>query len=112
MRSKINADDLVFIGIKGTVVALDGATGNEVWRQKLRWIEFTNLTRVEDRLLVGVRGEIYCLDAATGSVLWHNPLKGLGFGLMTIAGAAQAPPAAARMRAEQAAAGSAVAVTR
>ena len=34
---------MVFIGIKGTVLALDRATGQEVWRSKLKGASFVNV---------------------------------------------------------------------
>ena len=33
----------VFIGIKGTVLALDRATGQGMWRSKLKGAEFVNV---------------------------------------------------------------------
>src|SRR5260370_32195992 len=37
---QMSQTNLIFIGIKGTVVALDRATGSEVWRSGVRWVEF------------------------------------------------------------------------
>jgi outer membrane protein assembly factor BamB len=96
---ELTIDDLVFIGVKGTVLALDRATGQEVWRQKLKGYNFTNLVREGNVVLAATRGELFCLDAADGSVRWSNPLTGLGFGLITIAGATQVA-AIARRRAD------------
>ena len=94
MRNRKSFDDLVIIGIKGTVLALGGATGQEVWRTHLKGSYFTNVSHQGERVFAGTRGEMFCLDARTGRLLWHNPLKGMGFGLITIGDAAQAPPGA------------------
>jgi outer membrane protein assembly factor BamB len=77
--------DLVFIGIKGSVVALNRTTGEQVWATHLKGMNFVNVIVEDDRVLAGCHGEIYCLDSLTGDALWHNRLKGHGIGLATIA---------------------------
>ena len=76
---------VVFIGVKGTVVALDRATGREVWRTPLKGSEFVNLVLDDGVLYATARGEVFCLDPATGRICWNNPLRGLGWGLVSIA---------------------------
>src|SRR5271157_414846 len=78
---------VIFIGIKGTVIAIDRATGKEVWRTPLKGGDFVNVVVEDGDLYAATKGELFCVDAATGRVRWHNQLKGLGLGLMTIAGA-------------------------
>jgi outer membrane protein assembly factor BamB len=108
---------LVFIGIKGTVVALDRATGQRVWATHLKGSDFVNVVLEDGALLASCYGEIFCLAPLTGEALWHNPLKGFGTGLATIAteqnpGDGNDPVLAEkRRRDEAAAASSAVAVT-
>jgi outer membrane protein assembly factor BamB len=75
---------MIFIGIKGTVVALDRSTGTEVWRSELGG-EFVNVVLQDGVLYATTKGEIFCLDPTTGNVRWQNALKGLGRGLITIA---------------------------
>jgi outer membrane protein assembly factor BamB len=77
--------ELVFIGIKGSVVALNPETGDQVWAQRLGGTDFVNVVLEDERVFATTNGEIFCLDAAKGSVLWHNRLKGYGTGLATIA---------------------------
>ena len=79
------ASSFVFIGIKGSVVALDRATGSQIWITPLRGGEFVNVMLADDELYAATKGEVYCLDTATGHIRWHNPLKGLGWGLVSIA---------------------------
>ena len=77
--------NLIFIGIKGTALALDRATGQEVWRAKLKGSDFASVVLLDGDLFATASGELFCLDAATGKLRWQNPLKGLGYGLITIA---------------------------
>jgi outer membrane protein assembly factor BamB len=77
--------DLVYAGIRGSVVAFDKKSGARVWETKLKGGNFVTLLVEDGRVLAGAQGEIFCLDAATGKLLWHDGLKGYGFGLMSIA---------------------------
>jgi len=90
MRATIPAS-LVYLGIKGTVVALDRRTGMEIWRTPLKGSQFVNVTLATDAVLATTRGEIFCLDPVTGSIRWSNPLKGMGWGLITLAGSSIVP---------------------
>ena len=81
----MKTSDLVFIGIKGSVVALDRATGQQVWATHLKGSDFVNVLLQNGAILASVYGEIFCLDPLTGNGLWHNRLKGFGTGLATIA---------------------------
>ena len=81
----MKTSDLIFIGIKGSVIALDRTTGGQVWATRLRGSDFVNVVVQDGRVLASCHGEIFCLDPATGDALWHNPLKGFGLGLATIA---------------------------
>ena len=75
----------VFVGIRGSVFALNRATGTEVWRTALKGGDFVNLVLDEGDLFATTKGEIFCLDAASGRIRWNNPMKGMGLGLATIA---------------------------
>jgi outer membrane protein assembly factor BamB len=81
--------DAIFIGIKGHAVAIDRATGQEIWQTELKGSDFVTVALQEGDVLAATHGELFCLDAVTGRIRWHNALKGLGFGLVSIAGAAQ-----------------------
>ena len=85
-------DSYVYVGIKGHVLALDGATGTERWRTKLKGSDFVHVVSDGYRLFAAVRGELFCLDGATGAVLWNNRLSGMGYGLASVLpGSAPAP---------------------
>ena len=73
---------ILHIGIAGYVVAIDTATGAEVWRTKLKSSSFTTVMVDGKRVYAGTQGELFCLDAVTGDVLWSNALKGLRQGIV------------------------------
>jgi outer membrane protein assembly factor BamB len=78
---------LIYLGIKGSVIALDAATGQQAWVQKLKGSDFVNVGLVGDVVLATTHGEIFGIDAQSGAIRWHDPLKGYGWGLVTMAGA-------------------------
>ena len=81
----MKSSELIFIGIKGSVVALNRATGAQVWADHLKGSDFVNVVVEDGKLYATTSGEVFCLDPLTGEGLWHNPLKGYGTGLATIA---------------------------
>jgi hypothetical protein len=58
-------------------------------------------------LFAACRGRLYRLDPATGTVHWCNELPGLGWGIVSIAGAGQIPVLAAKKQGDQQAAAAA-----
>jgi outer membrane protein assembly factor BamB len=75
----------VYVGVKGNVIALDRATGEEIWSARLKGSDFVNVVLDGDVVLATTKGEVFCLEAATGILRWQNELPGLGWGLVTIA---------------------------
>ncbi len=102
--SDMAQSSLLFIGVQGTVLAIDRATGQEVWRSHLKGSDFVNVVLEDGDLYAATHGELYCLDVATGRTRWHNPLKGLGWGLITIAGNQQTVVLRAKKQADESAA--------
>ena len=74
----------IYVGIKGTVLALDRSSGVVVWQTGLSGGTFVNLADDGDRVYALSQGEAFCLDARDGRILWKNPLKGFGLGLGSI----------------------------
>jgi outer membrane protein assembly factor BamB len=108
----MNTSELIFIGIKGSVIALHRATGQQVWATHLKGSDFVNVVAQNDTVLASCSGEIFCLEPRTGNALWHNPLKGFGLGLASIAaefnaGSGNAPVLAEKRRRDEQAAASA-----
>jgi outer membrane protein assembly factor BamB len=111
----MKTSDLVFIGIKGSVIALHRATGQQAWATHLKGSDFVNVVLQDGAVLASCYGEIYCLDPLTGDARWHNPLKGFGTGLVSIAteqnpASPSAPVLAEKRRRDEAVAASAAVV--
>jgi outer membrane protein assembly factor BamB len=81
----MKSSELVFIGIKGSVIAMNRTTGEQVWVTRLKGSDFVNVVHHDGLIFATCYGEVFCLDPLSGAVLWHNPLKGYGLGLATIA---------------------------
>jgi len=75
----------IYLGVKGSVVAIDAGTGRQLWATDLKGDGFVNVVLDGENLYAATKGEIFCLDPATGDGRWHNPLKGFGLGLVSIA---------------------------
>lgn len=81
-------NELVYVGIKGSVLAIRTSDGEIVWSTKLsKGASFVPIVHDGQKLYAASGGEVSCLDAASGEVLWHNPLKGYGTGYAALAGA-------------------------
>ena len=95
--------NVIFVGIKGNVIALDRTTGEAVWMTELKGADFVNVVMDDDNLYATTKGEIFCLDPNTGGLRWHNRLNGMGWGLATIATASsgQAVAIAEKRRRDQ-----------
>ena len=77
----MNLDQLIFVGLRGYVVALDRDTGKIVWCNSKLHSGYVSMLLDGDRLIVSCDGYMYCLHPLTGEVLWHNPLSGFGTGV-------------------------------
>ncbi|HEX4265728.1 MAG TPA: PQQ-binding-like beta-propeller repeat protein [Verrucomicrobiae bacterium] len=109
-------DKIIYLGVKGSVVAINSATGQPVWTMALKGAEFVNVVLDGNNLFATTRGEIFCLEPQSGGIRWHNPLKGYGLGLITIAGEgipqnASVPSAEKRRRNQEQASAAAAAST-
>ena len=74
----------VYLGVKGSVMALDADTGGQLWVTHLKGSGFVQVVLDGDDLYATTYGEIFCLDSKTGEGRWHNPLKGFGLGLVSV----------------------------
>jgi len=82
----MTASKVIYLGVKGCAMALDSASGQQLWTTSLKGSDFVNIVLEGGNLYATTRGEIFCLDPNSGSILWHNPLTGFGLGLVSIAG--------------------------
>jgi outer membrane protein assembly factor BamB len=92
----------LFIGIGGTVVAIDRVTGAELWRRKLKRSNFVTIFADADSVYGGAGGELFCLDAKTGEIRWQNKLSGLGMSVISFGSASTAAVMGAAMASEAA----------
>lgn len=83
----------IFLGVKGSVIALDRSNGRELWRTRLKGGDFVNVVLDRNLVIATTRGEVFGLDATSGTTLWHNELAGMGLGLISVATAAGASTA-------------------
>ena len=77
--------DLLFIGIRGAVLALDKQSGARVWETNLESSGFVTLLVEGNQVFAGTHGKVFCLNAATGELLWQDGLRGYGYGLLSLA---------------------------
>lgn len=73
--------DSIFVGSNGRVVALDRATGREVWRNNLPWTGYSIVTLLVayGKLFVGTNGKLLALRQKDGQIMWTNDLPGLSY---------------------------------
>jgi outer membrane protein assembly factor BamB len=76
---------VIYLGIKGSVIALDASSGNQIWTSSLIGSDFVNVVLDGDNLYATTQGEIFCLNPVDGQGRWSNKLKGFGLGLCSIA---------------------------
>jgi outer membrane protein assembly factor BamB len=98
--------DILYVGVKAHVVAVDKTTGKTLWQTKLKGgmasgDHFVSLLVQGDRLFAHTCGELFCLDRATGAILWKNELPGLGHDIATLASEGAGNSAAAMIAASK-----------
>ncbi len=99
--------NILYVGTKAHVVAVDQATGQKLWQTKLKGgltngERFVSLLVQDGRVFAHTYGELFCLDQETGAVLWKNSLDGVGYDLATLAcNGAPSSPTQAMMAAWQ-----------
>ena len=96
--------NMIVVGIKGTVLAIDRDTGETLWSTALKGSDFVNVSLEGGDVFASSKGRLYRLDASTGEIRWCNELPGLGWGIVTMAGAGQTAAVAEKQRRDAAAA--------
>ena len=86
----MKTEDMIFVGVKKCVVAIERATGKIVWEALLAnapqmGYPFVNVFFDAGNLYAHTKGVLVCLDPATGRIKWENPLRGYGYGIATFA---------------------------
>jgi len=97
----ITLNNLLYIGVKGTALAVDRSTGREVWRTPLKGSDFVNVVLDREELFAATKGEVFRLDPRSGAVIWHNTMTGFGWGLITFATGGQVATVREKQRREE-----------
>ena len=84
------ASNIIYVGLKAHVAAVDKTTGATLWKTKLKGgltsgTAFVTLLVEDGKVYAHTYGELACLDAETGGVLWRNELSGLGYDIASLA---------------------------
>jgi outer membrane protein assembly factor BamB len=80
----MNPQEILYVGVKGEVIAYEKATGRQLWSTVLKSSQFVNVILDGNRLFAHTYGELFALDAANGRLLWRDELKGYGYGMATL----------------------------
>ncbi len=116
----VDPTNLVFIAAKRWVTAVDGRTGETVWRTEVpgnSWFSSSYMTLAVDPtgVYASRTGTVSCLDPVDGKVLWTIKVPGAKNNLPIIAtmmgGADNAASMIAAVQAQQAAAAAAAAAS-
>ena len=84
----MKAEEILVIGVKKSVIALERATGRRLWEADLGGgigTGFVSVIADETRVFAHARGELFCLDLFSGRRLWEDGLPGYGYGLASLA---------------------------
>ena len=99
----MNANDLIFIGVKSRVLAVSKLDGITLWSAELPCgigqSLFVTVLFDGSHVFAHTHGQLHCLEWTSGRVLWTNELPGCGYGIasLCVAGGAFAPdPATAQ----------------
>ena len=111
----MNSQNILLIGVKGSLLAFHRHTGEHRWATELKSSSNDFVTVIADDTCAYAHtgGELFCLELLTGRKLWHDGLKGFGYGLASLGfpGGAAVSPTAEAMRQAAAAASSATHTT-
>ncbi len=82
--------NIVYVGVKGHVAALDKRDGRTLWQTKLKGgltsgDRFVTLLVEDGRVYAHTCGEVFCLRGDTGEILWQNGLVGLSYDIASLA---------------------------
>jgi outer membrane protein assembly factor BamB len=100
------ASNIIYVGLKAHVAAVDKTTGATLWKTKLKGgltsgSPFVTLLVEEGKVYAHTYGELACLDGATGQVLWRNELSGLGYDIASIATDGKSSPSLSAFAAQK-----------
>lgn len=80
-----NIENMIFVGLRRRVAALDRVNGEIVWEWEAgSGQSYCTMLLDGDRLIVSVDGYTYCLDPLTGRQYWKQELEGFGTGVASL----------------------------
>ena len=94
--------EILYVGVKGTVVAIDKKAGKTMWQTPLKGgafggARFVTLLVEGDFVYAHTQGELFCLNARSGQILWNNELEGLGYDIASLASEGSSSPSLAAL---------------
>ena len=60
----------VYVGVKGSVVAYDKSTGEELWRTHLKGANFVSICVDDDVIIAHTGGHLFGLNKIDGNQIW------------------------------------------
>ena len=84
----MNAEDIVLVGVKRSVIAYRKDSGERLWTAHLASgvrESFVSSVADESRVYAHTRGEVHCLELFSGRELWRDSLSGYGYGIASLA---------------------------
>jgi outer membrane protein assembly factor BamB len=105
-KQKNMASNIIYVGLKAHVVAVEKTTGAILWKTKLKGgltsgTSFVTLLVEDGKIYAHTCGELVGLDAETGAVLWRNELSGLGYDIASLATDGKSSPPLSVLAAQQ-----------
>jgi hypothetical protein len=91
-EEEMDVHEVLYVGIKAQVLAIERRTGKEVWRTALprgsfSLDDFVQVFFDSGSIFAQTGGRLFCLDAETGRIQWQNNLDACGHGIATLASA-------------------------
>jgi len=89
VNKAINSSELLLLGTRGHVVAIDQFRGGIVWSTELPGsalgTTFVTLISNDHSVFAHTKGRVHCIDLQTGQIRWSNALPGLGYDFASLA---------------------------
>jgi hypothetical protein len=84
MNDQRSLKNVLYVGIKGHVVAIDKQSGRELWRTKLGGYTLVNILIDTEMIFAYAKGHVFGMNFS-GKVLWDNGMTGLGYNMALLA---------------------------
>ncbi|HTI68956.1 MAG TPA: PQQ-binding-like beta-propeller repeat protein [Candidatus Limnocylindria bacterium] len=85
LSPKVDKEAILYVGMAGSVVALEKSTGQTLWRRNLKSSGAVLILVEGNVIYASTCGHLFAINATTGEPLWQNEMRGCGFGMATLA---------------------------